>query len=96
MTSRPILSAILAVAVVSTFIAAALAAPMRLKPCDARTVAEFASMELGQYLEVVDYAEHVGGITAEHAENLRQLAMEVRSVPNPEAWAKAKCAEAGA
>jgi len=62
--------------------------------CEARVIAQYSTtMTRAQWLEIVEAAEGVGKIDAEHAARLRHLIDELYASLNPGAWAEAKCEE---
>ena len=60
--------------------------------CDARAIAPFVHvLTQEEHLEVVDFVENMGAVTAEHAEQLRALILEARRVRDVAAWVRMKC-----
>ena len=60
--------------------------------CEHRVVAEYRLVK-GDWLEIVDVAEQIGQITAEHASSLRAIIEEAYSMPKAElpAWVAKNC-----
>lgn len=70
----------------------ALAAPMAEPVCDARLVAEhMKALTQAQFVEVVDTLEAQGAIDQAYAAELRAFIKQAYSVPDADAWARAKC-----
>jgi hypothetical protein len=68
-------------------------APM-LDSCDARAIAPFVhTLTVEEHLQVIDVMESSGGVTAEHARQLRELILEARKVQNIDEWIVRKCSQ---
>ena len=62
--------------------------------CDARAVAPYVhTLTEAEHIEVVDTIERMGGVTAEHAEQLRELIREARKVKDLDEWVRVKCSQ---
>ncbi len=60
--------------------------------CDAKAIAPYVhTLTEAEHLQVVDAIEQMGGVTKEHAEQLRALIREARKVQDLGEWVRSKC-----